>query len=1052
MPVFDIETPGGKVVTIEAPDEASAMAGAQQWHAQNSAPSAPQSIAQSVMQPFQERNAAQQAGAMAGSIIGGDPRAPKPAPPRPEAPFSAAGTFNNLTGGFNDSLSKVLASPLKAIEAGANLTRMALPPRVEGGLPPQYRTGNEPINVVEPARQAAVAPFDKFPATNAWERAARSGGNAAADAAPLVFGMPVAGALGAGEALAPTVSQLAQEGIPGIGRGLQSLLAGGLKYAGSNPISSVAMDTAVSIGSGGAAQVAREKGATPGEEMAATLAGGMVPTAWASYGPSAMAKKLADRIVPALIRNTPQDAGTAGRVAERKAAQLAWANAEPGTPEYSLPQPPKPGMVEKMQDAAADAQRRNAEKKVGAMIQAETGTADARANMQKADEAAAATGINPTLAERSGSQSLLNAQQKFESQMTGDELAARRAQQAGNQAAVERYADNAVPKVEGERPVGAVGPQEPSADSALTGRARTRAAEEDIPVAQEAAARENRLRTDTAQTYPATDAGARLGETAATTATTGPAIRQGYDTAQQAAEGEVGRLRQAIDPQGTYRRPADTLHNGIETALRNEGTDLTDPAVPPTVRRLLGRTDTPPGAPVPPNKTPMQRAQRMAQPPPEAPDYDVNSLLTAREEVGKSLRDLGQNTDLASTKSRRALIAVRDQIDAEVARIGNAADGVPGIRDRLNQYLTYYREQYAPNFRQDVGGEITAPNRPSGSPAIKNEDIPPRILGGNNVTEAAQNARVNPPGGIGHAATVSAALDEIRAAPGAIKDGMIQPEAVTGWLNNKRAMLEANPALRDAIRRRDPTAITEEIRNLNAQRQATQDASLQKLLGGDTKAALDKAVNNPEAMRELRNRVGGDAESMAALKRATWERLLNKGEAGVSEFINSPEGKRVFNIVYQDDPKHLRDIKTILDAKEVLGRSKPAMGTVEKPSTPDSFAREKLGQSVPSLINAANSALVTERASKVWTAASVLTRLGNNFTERQAQDALKAALFDPKLAEQLATAVKSQRFTPMQQKAVSAYVLMAPRTASQEDVQKSQPIEVTIHPRKGAQK
>lgn len=40
MPVFDIQTPDGKVLSIEAPDEANALAGAQQWHAQNSGPAA----------------------------------------------------------------------------------------------------------------------------------------------------------------------------------------------------------------------------------------------------------------------------------------------------------------------------------------------------------------------------------------------------------------------------------------------------------------------------------------------------------------------------------------------------------------------------------------------------------------------------------------------------------------------------------------------------------------------------------------------------------------------------------------------------------------------------------------------------------------------------------------------------------------------------------------------------------------------------------------------------------------------------------------------------
>jgi hypothetical protein len=229
---------------------------------------------------------------------------------------------------------------------------------------------------------------------------------------------------------------------------------------------------------------------------------------------------------------------------------------------------------------------------------------------------------------------------------------------------------------------------------------------------------------------------------------------------------------------------------------------------------------------------------------------------------------------------------------------------------------------------------------------------------------------------------------------------MIQPEAVTGWLNSKRAMLEQNPSLRRAIEARDPTAITNEIRNLNAQREAAQDASLDRLLTqqGGAKTALDKAMGNSESMREIRNRVGNDADSVAALKRGVWERVLAKGNKGIAEFTGSEEGRRVLNIVYQGDQTHLKNIKTILDANETLGRSRPAAGSAEKAVTPDSWARENLGQSVPSLINAGNSALVTERASKAWTAATLFTRFANSYTQRQADDALKAALFDPKVA------------------------------------------------------
>jgi hypothetical protein len=220
-------------------------------------------------------------------------------------------------------------------------------------------------------------------------------------------------------------------------------------------------------------------------------------------------------------------------------------------------------------------------------------------------------------------------------------------------------------------------------------------------------------------------------------------------------------------------------------------------------------------------------------------------------------------------------------------------------------------------------------------------------------------------------------------------------------------------------------------------------------------------MSNSESMRELRNRVGNDADSVAALKRGVWERVLAKGNKGIAEFTGSEEGRRVLNIVYQGDQTHLKNIKTILDANETLGRSRPAAGSAEKAVTPDSWARENLGQSVPSLINAGNSALVTERASKAWTAATLFTRFANSYTQRQADDALKAALFDPKVAEQLASAVRTSRFTPMQQKAISSYLMMMPNTVSKDDVQdtqpidvkgeKRQPLELTVRGKKGAQ-
>jgi hypothetical protein len=1039
-----------------------------------------------------------------------DPLTDKPV----ERPFEFGRTGVAALEGANRAAASMLLAPSAAGHViGAQLAKLL-------GLP-------EPFDQPAAAYQELVN-RDPVQPENVFERGAMRGGNQA------MLNLPLAAAAGPfGAALTASRTMPFYE-MPVLKQAATTVA----ETAAAKPVGFAAGDVAANIGSGLGAEIGKDNLGVAGETIGGAL-GGVLPAAYPKWiSPTGIIARTVAKVAPGIVDAA---AGMAPGVADRGLAATQYANREGIYADPSIPNPNSGSWIKEALAAAAERQSAKLQSRVAGNLGQAMATPGAQANLDEAQALRQAIpGFNPSVAKSMNSQPLLNMERTLGEKATGEDLTNLRGQSAANAAAIDAFAGGRVPPVQGAAP----------ADQQVIDLLTRQAQAADRAAAQGPAGLENQIR----------DATAALPERS--TIETGTQIRGATDVAERAANAEVQRLRAAIDPSGTFREPTTSLYNAIVGRLNNLGTDLTNPVIPPKVREILG------------NARPQAILDAQGQPAGRvAPTYDIDSLLTARQQVGQKLRQLGPVQSVEAADARAALAATRDGIDAEVARISQApapgpqapqapvlglpapqerisgpqapaaavdpmrqagskfatdylarlksvspedlqnliadaekqvvrharteaesqqyrqgltdvyrkalanAQGTPAapggpsapaampiargaapgaplppeqpstIQSRLADYNRYYREQYVPRFRQDLGAELGA-TRASGQEVIKPEDIIPRLLGPNNASEMRQFNLIHGQDAGARDTVINAALDDIRRGVG--PSGVIGPDDVAKWVRSHSRVLDEAPWLREAVSARDPAALYQRLGEAEAARRATADENLTSMLGKQPHEVIDAGLKDSRVMRQIAanaKAAGPDAE--AALRRAVWERATGAG-GGTASTLPDPAKLRQFmadnavSLSHVLTPEHMSDLETIARAAEVEGRLPPPKGAAEAPATVSSAVEGLTGSGIPSVLNKAF-AFMSGRVPKGYLSADIGLRVLNNFNEKEAARAWREALFNPDVARTIADGVRNGRATPMQQQKLKSYLLQAPGNAlsdikrRQEENQQEQP-------------
>jgi hypothetical protein len=399
-------------------------------------------------------------------------------------------------------------------------------------------------------------------------------------------------------------------------------------------------------------------------------------------------------------------------------------------------------------------------------------------------------------------------------------------------------------------------------------------------------------------------------------------------------------------------------------------------------------------------------------------DMTVNQALDRRAAINQEVRRYASaNTrTVQDVRDMEALGAERDRIDAALGQINE-----PG----LQEYTRYYREQYAPRFLEGPSRDVGRYDQNAiDKNRVQSEDVPSRFFGPNNISEARQFSRLYGNGNEPHSVTARQvmtdyALDDLRHNAVDPNTGMIREGAVNRWLQKNERLLNEMPWIRDAVQARNPDALYQRLGDLEQRTRAVADTKVAQLVGKNPEQHIDAALKDWQTMRGLKSSVRGDADAEMALRRAVLERAPDPMDADKFEAWLDKNDRSLRQIF---DPSHLKSLRDVLAASRAIGQLPRPTGTVDMPGSLADKGAEKLGISVPSLLQRVLS-VKQGRMSPEYGVADVGMRVLRSFSNREAAAVWKEALYNPKVAQDLNTMVSGGKATPIQLARMKSYLL-----------------------------
>lgn len=592
-------------------------------------------------------------------------------------------------------------------------------------------------------------------------------------------------------------------------------------------------------------------------------------------------------------------------------------------------------------------------------------------------------GFNPSLAERTGSPGLVRKQEDLEARMAGTDLDAAIARRIANEEAVRRYADDMAPA-----------PRD-AADPDLVIDAATR--------------RVTSLRDRVEGVEASADASRRAiaGRAGATDrAAQGSTIREAVAAQRAATREEMGALAQRLginDADVTVDFGQAAREIAADFSPQSIFEDLASyPEILDVIRRVGGtsgtRQDTglldAAGAPIT-REVP-------------GPRITFRDLKALRERVSDDLIDaLG-----AANPSRqrvRQLTTLKGRVDQVIDDLTRTAD--PTLADRYRQFRDAYFRDYVERFEKGVTFRVTQRDG-RGFYRTPDEQVASTFFSPGGVSAARQFKAVLGGDPAANAALEAVALDDL--ARVAVRDGVIDPRLAETWRRNHASVLAEFPEI-DA-RVRDLTeanaALARRQADLGARSRRIEDSLLARELRAidrDARTpaeAVQRALGSPRRMAQIRAAVRGSPEAQAALQRAVWDDVANQPAGDLAAFLT--ENRTALRVVGLDE-RHLQALKNIDAARVMMERVRVPQGSANIPTSADAFVRA-FGIKPDMLANRLRE-IHTGRSEKTYTITNVLTNVLARKQGQYIDEAFRAALYDPQIAEEFSRAILSGRMT-----------------------------------------
>lgn len=471
---------------------------------------------------------------------------------------------------------------------------------------------------------------------------------------------------------------------------------------------------------------------------------------------------------------------------------------------------------------------------------------------------------------------------------------------------------------------------------------------------------------------------------------------QAFTIARGVKNEKYQKVYKAADSAGIREDMSDV--RDLARSLKDENVFQNFPSV---FKKVLDRYDVKAGKP----PTPSGILDEYGTPIPPTPKPAESAKPASFEEFHSLWRETNTQLNVArrtgDADGEYYLGQVKSLLDQKISKYGKGEYGE--VAQLFNEANDFFANKYAKVFREGVGGRLDARGRYG--ELIKDEDTVKRFFTPTGIDDFNQIFEKVP---AAHEVLNNGVMGLF--AQNAVRDGSVNPKLAQTWLRRHKDALDKLPDVRSKLS--DAVQAEEAIiraRALTLQRQKNIDKTVvaQLAKSDNPDALIASAFDNPDQLRGLAS-LATDPKSRAAIARSVMTALpdvaARKGVEPLQYMLDNADALRpLLNRLGADHEKNLR---TIAAARGVMSRS-PTPKTVAAPGITDELEKA-IGTSRSSLTNMVRSVFMSRGRSGASGLGTIVAARFFNKRAFEAQESLtKAALYDQKIADDLAKALKA---------------------------------------------
>ena len=374
-----------------------------------------------------------------------------------------------------------------------------------------------------------------------------------------------------------------------------------------------------------------------------------------------------------------------------------------------------------------------------------------------------------------------------------------------------------------------------------------------------------------------------------------------------------------------------------------------------------------------------------------------DDLKSLRESMSDEMRSAlsGTNVDKAKARLLRMGLGRLDTYINDLPVPPDSGIDYKGFRD------TYYND-FIKKFDQGVMSRVRRKDG-TGYYATTDEDVVKQFWGPGKESELDQFNTVfsDSPEMTAHLQNV--AVDDMMAT--VTRDGVIKQTLLDNWVKKHRNVLDKVPAIKALAQNRKVLndALVARGAVLDGRARQVEDSILSrhlKVYGKGEKTSeqiVSEATKKPVLMRQLVNSVRGDKQKTNALRRHVWDDIVSNDATGMQKIIN--ERREGLTVALGD--KHMQNLDTIMKARVMVERVPVPEGT-EIAAAPLKAFEEQAGMGLPQMASRIY-AVESGRIGWRYVATEAFSRVFRKQSIRDSERLLDMALYDPEVAEVLAT-------------------------------------------------